>query len=148
MLKPSLLIADEPTTALDVTVQAQIMALLKDLVTEFNTSLLLITHDLGVAAQMGDRVAVMYAGGIVEKGPLHDVFKAPGHPYTRALVSAASNEGLAPITGTVPQLSNLPSGCRFHPRLPRAEALPHPPAPKAGLCTPAGVCLPSCCRTH
>jgi peptide/nickel transport system ATP-binding protein len=119
--RPSLLIADEPTTSLDVTIQAQIMKLLKELVAQFNTSLLLITHDLGVAAQMGDSLAVMYAGGIVEKGRLNDVFRTPRHPYTQALVKVASCEGPAPVNGTVPELSRLPSGCRFHPRCPLAQ---------------------------
>lgn len=121
VVKPSLLIADEPTTSLDVTIQAQIMFLLKGLVAQFKTSLLLITHDLGVAAQMGDRLAVMYAGGIVEKGRLNDVFRAPRHPYTRALVKVASRAGPASVSGTVPELSRLPSGCRFHPRCPLAR---------------------------
>jgi oligopeptide/dipeptide ABC transporter ATP-binding protein len=121
VFRPSLLIADEPTTSLDVTIQAQIMYLLKELVTQFNTSLLLITHDLGVAAQMGDRLAVMYAGGIVEKGHLDDVFKTPRHPYTQALVKVASCDGQVPVNGAVPELSRLPSGCRFHPRCPLAR---------------------------
>lgn len=118
VFKPALLIADEPTTSLDVTIQAQIMKLLKELVAQFNTSLLLITHDLAVAAQLGDGLAVMYAGGIVEKGRLNDVFRTPRHPYTQALVKVASCEGPAPVNGTVPELSRLPSGCRFHPRCP------------------------------
>lgn len=123
VFRPSLLIADELTTSLDVTIQAQIMVLLKELVAQFNTSLIMITHDLGVAAQMGDRLAVMYAGGIVEKGRLNDVFKTPRHPYTQALVKAASCKGLVPVNGTVPELSRLPSGCRFHPRCPLAQDL-------------------------
>lgn len=121
VFRPSLLIADEPTTSLDVTIQAQIMYLLKKLVVQFNTSLLLITHDLGVAAQMGDRIAVMYAGTVVEKGRLGDVFKTLRHPYTRALVKVASCDGQAPVNGAVPELSRLPSGCRFHPRCPWAQ---------------------------
>lgn len=128
--RPSLLIADEPTTSLDVTIQAQIMNLLKKLVAQFNTSLLLITHDLGVAAQMGDSLAVMYAGGIVEKGRLDDVFKTPRHPYTQALVKVASCDEPAPVNGTVPELSRLPSGCRFHPRCPLAQDLCSKSMPK------------------
>jgi oligopeptide/dipeptide ABC transporter ATP-binding protein len=123
VFRPCLLIADEPTTSLDVTIQAQIIHLLKGFVAQFNTSLLLITHDLGVAAQIGDRIAVMYAGGIVEKGRLVDVFKTPRHPYTRALVKVASSEDLAPVNGAVPELSRLPSGCRFHPRCSLARDL-------------------------
>jgi len=113
---PSLLIADEPTTSLDVTIQAQIIELLKNLVSQFNTSLLLITHDLGVAAQMCDSVVVMYAGGIIEKGRMSDVFKNPGHPYTQALLKAASGKEPASVKGSVPELTRLPDGCRFHPR--------------------------------
>jgi oligopeptide/dipeptide ABC transporter ATP-binding protein len=123
VFRPSLLIADEPTTSLDVTIQMQIMNLLKGLVAQFNTSLLIITHDLGVAAQMGDRLAVMYAGKIVEKGRLRDVFRTPRHPYTQSLVKVASCKGLVPVNGTVPELSRLPSGCRFHPRCPLARNL-------------------------
>jgi peptide/nickel transport system ATP-binding protein len=123
VFKPSLLIADEPTTSLDVTIQAQVMHLLRELVAQSNTSLLLITHDLGVAAQMGDRIAVLYAGTIVEKGRLDDVFKTPRHPYTQALVKAASWEGQTPVNGAVPELSRLPSGCCFHPRCPLARDL-------------------------
>jgi len=114
--KPSLLIADEPTTSLDVTVQAQIIELIKDLITKFDTSLLLITHDLGVAAELCMDVAVMYAGEIVEKGPVAEVFQNPRHPYTQALLRAISNDGLRPIKGSVPELTRLPDGCRFHPR--------------------------------
>ncbi|MCK4242334.1 MAG: ABC transporter ATP-binding protein [Dehalococcoidia bacterium] len=118
---PSLLIADEPTTALDVTVQAQILELLKDLISNFNTSLFLITHDLAVAAEMCDNVAVMYAGEIVEQRSMREVFNNPKHPYTIALLSAISDNGLRPIKGSVPSLTNLPTGCRFHPRCSLAE---------------------------
>ncbi|MBT9148990.1 MAG: ABC transporter ATP-binding protein [Dehalococcoidia bacterium] len=120
-LSPSLLIADEPTTSLDVTIQAQIMELLKDLIAKFKTSLFLITHNLGVAAEMCDNVAVMYAGEIVERGRLSEVFEYPRHPYTKALLGAISNDGLRPIKGSVPELTRLPNGCRFHPRCPQAE---------------------------
>jgi oligopeptide/dipeptide ABC transporter ATP-binding protein len=116
--KPSLLIADEPTTSLDVTIQAQIMDLLRDLISRFKISLFLITHDLGLSAEMSKRVAVMYAGEIVEKGNLKDIFAYPRHPYTRALLRAISKEGLRPIAGSVPEFTSLPEGCRFHPRCP------------------------------
>jgi oligopeptide/dipeptide ABC transporter ATP-binding protein len=120
--KPSLLVADEPTTALDVTIQAQILDLLRQMKDTFHLSLLLITHDLGVIAETADRVAVMYAGRIVEEGAVRDIFRAPKHPYTRGLL--ASTPGGAPgarlraIEGTVPTLGALPSGCAFHPRCP------------------------------
>jgi oligopeptide/dipeptide ABC transporter ATP-binding protein len=116
--KPKLLIADEPTTSLDVTVQAQIIELIKDLIAKFDTSLLLITHDLGVAAELCKDVAVMYAGEIVERGCLGEVFQDPKHPYTQALLGAISDDGLRPIKGLVPELTCLPDGCRFHPRCP------------------------------
>jgi len=120
---PALLIADEPTTALDVTIQAQILNLLRDLRVERQTSIILITHDLGVVAQMADRVAVMYAGRIVEEGPVADVFEAPLHPYTAALMrSIPSPEvergALAVIEGTVPNLRAPARACPFAPRCP------------------------------
>lgn len=124
--RPALLIADEPTTALDVTVQAQILDLLRDLQAELNTSILLITHDMGVAAEMADRIAVMYAGRIVEEGQVEQIFAHPHHPYTVGLLKSIPGfEGergteLYTIPGNVPSLSNLPSGCRFHPRCPFA----------------------------
>ena len=118
---PSLLIADEPTTSLDVTIQTQIVELLKDLVAKLKTSLFLITHDLGVAAEMDDRVAVMYAGEIMEKGRVSEVFKYPQHPYTKALLGAISKDGLRPIKGSVPELTRLPKGCKFHPRCSQAR---------------------------
>lgn len=118
---PDLLIADEPTTALDVTIQAQILKLMEELKEKIDTSILLITHDLSVVAQLCDRVAVMYAGGIVEDGNVKDVFKDPKHPYTRGLFDAIPKLGrrerlLRGIEGFVPDLLNPPSGCRFHPR--------------------------------
>jgi len=121
--RPALLIADEPTTSLDVTVQAQILELIKDLISRFDTSLMLITHDLGVASEMCRAAAVMYAGEIVEMGPVSEVFKDPRHPYTRALLSAISDDGLKPIKGSLPELTNLPEGCRFSPRCPLAKDL-------------------------
>ncbi len=118
---PALLIADEPTTALDVTIQAQILSLLRDLRAERETATILITHDLGVVAQMCDRVAVMYAGRLVEEGHVRDVFAAPKHPYTAALLrsipSAGSTRGaLDVIEGAVPNLVAPPPGCPFAPR--------------------------------
>ncbi len=122
---PKLLIADEPTTALDVTIQAQILALLRELQTRLGMALVLITHDLGVVAQTVDRVLVMYGGRIVEQGPVLSIFDAPAHPYTRLLLESIPSleherERLAVIPGAVPPLSDMPSGCRFHPRCPQA----------------------------
>ncbi len=119
--RPALLIADEPTTALDVTIQAQILRLLREMRREMGTSILLITHDLGVVAQMCDRVAVMYAGSIVEQANVVDIFQNPRHPYTQGLWGAIpliddEKPSLAVIPGTVPDLSRLPEGCKFHPR--------------------------------
>jgi peptide/nickel transport system ATP-binding protein len=120
--RPALLIADEPTTALDVTIQAQILDLLRDLKRQFELSLLLITHDLGIVAQTADRVAVMYAGRIVESAPVRELFANPKHPYTRGLL--ASLPGRTPgarlqaIEGTVPRLGRIPKGCAFAPRCP------------------------------
>jgi len=120
--KPSLLVADEPTTALDVTIQAQILDLLRQMKDTFHLSLLLITHDLGVIAETADRVAVMYAGRIVEEGAVRDIFRAPMHPYTRGLIASipggAPGARLRAIEGTVPTLGALPPGCAFHPRCP------------------------------
>jgi len=120
--RPSLMIADEPTTALDVTIQAQILALLAELRERFGLALLFISHDLGVVSQIADRVAVMYAGRIVEHGPAREIFAAPAHPYTGGLLRAAPSLGseprrrLAAIEGPVPSLAELPPGCAFEPR--------------------------------
>ncbi len=123
--KPTLLIADEPTTALDVTIQAQILDLMRELKEKTGTSILLITHDLGVIAEMAQRVCVMYAGNIVEKGNVRQIFKNPLHPYTQGLIAAIPKPGvkvekLEIIKGSVPNLIKPPAGCRFHPRCPYA----------------------------
>jgi oligopeptide/dipeptide ABC transporter ATP-binding protein len=118
---PSMLIADEPTTALDVTIQAQILDLMKDLKERFKTSILMITHDLGIIADLCDRVAVMYSGNIIEYATAVDLFKNPRHPYTIGLIRAIpslekKDQKLDVIRGMVPNLIYPPSGCRFHPR--------------------------------
>jgi oligopeptide/dipeptide ABC transporter ATP-binding protein len=123
--RPEILIADEPTTALDVTIQAQILSLIKGLQRENGTSVLFITHDLGVVAQMADEVAVMYTGRVVEMGTVRDVLKRPRHPYTVGLLESlpkltGARGRLSAIPGTVPSLWNLPAGCPFHPRCPHA----------------------------
>jgi len=120
--KPKLLIADEPTTALDVTIQNQILTLMKELKNKYNTSMLFITHDLGIISKMCDRVCVMYSGFIVENGNIQKLFIKPYHPYTRSLIASVPVVGkkrrrrLEVIEGTVPNLIYPPSGCRFHPR--------------------------------
>ena len=123
---PTLLIADEPTTALDVTIQAQILRLMRQLMKEYSASILFITHDLGVVAEIADRVIVMYAGQIVEQGEVFSLFRQPLHPYTQGLMSSTikinqSDEILGTINGVVPNLSSMPEGCRFHPRCPYAR---------------------------
>ena len=150
--EPDILIADEPTTALDVTTQAQILLLLRRLQEIKRIALMLITHDMGVIAQMADEVAVMYLGRVVEKAPVRDLFKAPRHPYTRALlksvpsIRARPRERLASIGGAVPHPGRRPTGCAFHPRCPEviagrcAETVPPP--------VPGGVDGASCFRTE
>ncbi|MEW2294489.1 ABC transporter ATP-binding protein [Streptomyces sp. NPDC006743] len=125
-LEPDLIIADEPTTALDVTVQAQVMDLLAELRREYDMGLVLITHDLGVVADVADRIAVMYAGRIVETAPVHDLYKAPAHPYTKGLLDSIprldhKGRELYAIKGLPPSLTRIPSGCAFHPRCPMAR---------------------------
>ncbi|MFC8388610.1 MULTISPECIES: ABC transporter ATP-binding protein [unclassified Streptomyces] len=125
-LEPALIIADEPTTALDVTVQAQVMELLSELQREYDMGLILITHDLGVVADVADRIAVMYAGRIVESAPVHDIYKAPAHPYTRGLLDSVprldlKGRELYAIKGLPPNLTHVPPGCAFHPRCPLAR---------------------------
>jgi len=122
--EPDLIVADEPTTALDVSIQAQIIALLKDVATEHGAGVLLITHDLGVIAEIADRVAVMYAGRIVEVAPIADILEAPRHPYTQALMRSIPVVGerrdrLPQIHGAMPRVGARPPGCAFHPRCPK-----------------------------
>jgi oligopeptide/dipeptide ABC transporter ATP-binding protein len=124
--RPQLLIADEPTTALDVTIQAQIIELLRDLKQKLGMAILLITHNLGIVGDIADRVAVMYAGQIVELAPAKELLRRPWHPYTQALMDSVPKLGtethrLRAIPGNVPRLNALPSGCRFHPRCTKAQ---------------------------
>jgi len=125
--EPKLLVADEPTTALDVTIQAQILELLSDLKARLRMSILLITHNLGIVGDIADRVAVMYAGQIVELSPARALLQRPLHPYTQALMNSVPQLGhelerLQAIPGNVPNLGQFPSGCRFHPRCPKAQS--------------------------
>jgi peptide/nickel transport system ATP-binding protein len=137
---PELLIADEPTTALDVTTQARILELLASLQQDYGMAVMLITHDLGVAAQMADRIAVMYLGAVVERGEVAPVLRAPRHPYTRALLRSVprlgsrSRERLRPVRGMVPHAYRRPPGCPFHPRCEefmagRCDVTAPPPVP-------------------
>ena len=124
-VNPSLIIADEPTTALDVSIQAQIIALLKRLCKEHDTSVILITHDMGVIAEISDRVAVMYAGRLVEVGKVRDVVQSPQHPYSRGLMGSIPSlhqktDLLTQIDGAMPRLTEIPPGCAFNPRCPHA----------------------------
>jgi len=125
-LEPALIIADEPTTALDVTVQAQVMDLLAELQREYRMGLILITHDLGVVADVADKIAVMYAGRIVERAPVHELYKSPAHPYTKGLLDSIprldqKGQELYAIKGLPPNLTRIPSGCAFNPRCPKAQ---------------------------
>jgi oligopeptide transport system ATP-binding protein len=133
-LDPEVLIADEPTTALDVTVQAQIMDLLAELQQERRMGLILITHDLGVVADVADRIAVMYAGRIVEEANVHDLYAGPAHPYTLGLLESIprvdeKGQQLRTIKGLPPSLLRIPSGCPFHPRCPMAQPVCHEKVP-------------------
>jgi peptide/nickel transport system ATP-binding protein len=124
--EPQLLVADEPTTALDVTIQAQILDLLSELKQRLGMAILLITHNLGIVGDMADRVAVMYAGQVVEMAPASELLRRPLHPYTRALMNSvpklhSGNERLCAIPGNVPRIGNFPPGCRFYPRCPSAR---------------------------
>jgi oligopeptide/dipeptide ABC transporter ATP-binding protein len=141
--EPDLIVADEPTTALDVTVQAQIIHILGELVRERGVGLLLITHDMGVVAQVCDRVAVLYAGRLAETAPVGPLFATPRHPYTAALIGCIPRDGMAPgsltgIPGMVPSVVNYPAGCRYHPRCPRALDL-------CRTVLPAAVQMPGGC---
>jgi oligopeptide/dipeptide ABC transporter ATP-binding protein len=152
-LRPRLLIADEPTTALDVTVQAQVLELLADLCREMGTAVLLITHDMGVVAEVADRVAVMYAGRIVETAPVEDIFTAPGHPYTEALLRSAPRidrpvAELHPIVGSPPSLLALPEGCAFRPRCGYAVDVCAEDRPDLMPVGDAGVRMSACHRRN
>ncbi|MGG3470556.1 ABC transporter ATP-binding protein [Neobacillus pocheonensis] len=120
--EPKLLIADEPTTALDVTIQSQILNLLMELKEKLDMAIILITHDIGVAAQMADKIVVMYAGKVMEEGTVYEIFDKPSHPYTIGLLSSIPSiegdrrERLKSISGSIPSLTEMPEGCRFHPR--------------------------------
>ncbi|MFI6641497.1 ABC transporter ATP-binding protein [Streptomyces sp. NPDC050504] len=134
-LEPDLIIADEPTTALDVTVQAQVMDLLAELQREYNMGLILITHDLGVVADVADKIAVMYAGRIVETAPVDELYKRPAHPYTRGLLDSIprldqKGQELYAIKGLPPNLLKIPTGCAFNPRCPKATDLCRTEIPK------------------
>jgi oligopeptide transport system ATP-binding protein len=141
-LDPEVLIADEPTTALDVTVQAQIMGLLADLQRQRNMGLILITHDMGVVADVADRISVMYAGRVVEEAPVYDIYERPGHPYTRALLESIprldlKGQPLTAIRGLPPALTDIPAGCAFNPRCGYAkEPCRQDPAPPAYAIAP------------
>lgn len=138
---PKLLLADEPTTALDVTIQAQVLDMMKTLKDEFGTSMILITHDLGVVAETCDKVAVMYAGEIVEYGSLEHIFDETAHPYTKGLFHSLPSldrkeRRLKPIAGLMPDPARLPEGCKFHPRCPFAEERCRTVNPKAAEISP------------
>jgi len=142
---PRLLIADEPTTALDVTIQAQVLDMMTELKQKLGSSMLLITHDLGVVAETCDKVAIMYAGEIVEYGTLEDIFEHTAHPYTVGLFNSLPSldedvERLKPIRGLMPDPSNLPSGCKFHPRCPYADALCAEKEPELRVFAPGHIC--------
>ena len=142
--EPRLLIADEPTTSLDVTIQAQYLALLRDLQRAHGLALIFITHNLGIVAKMCDAVAVMYAGRLVESGSVRQIFNAPAHPYTKALIESIPRLGdatarLTAIDGQPPDPSALPSGCAFHPRCPKAMERCRAEAPPAVTVAPGQI---------
>ena len=141
--EPELLIADEPTTALDVTIQAQVLELMKDLQREMGMAVMLITHDMGVVAEMADTVMVVYAGQVVEKGPVEEIFRHPSHPYTKGLLASiprlnADEDRLHAIQGAVPALWDMPEGCRFAARCPHARS----------RCCSEAPCLRACGADH
>ena len=146
--EPQLIVADEPTTALDVSIQAQIISLLKTICKDRGAAVMLITHDMGVIAETCDRVAVMYAGRIVEIGPVHDVINRPSHPYTTGLMASipdmtSDRERLNQIDGAMPRLNAIPAGCAFNPRCPRVmdRCLKERPELRAGTATQAACWL-------
>lgn len=148
--KPAIIIADEPTTALDVTIQAQILDLLKSLQDEIQSGIILITHDLGVVAEIADRVAVMYAGQVIEEASVVELFRNPKHPYTRSLLKSipqtnSENEELEVIQGMVPSLMNLPrEGCRFSPRIPWIPESAHEASPQLHEISPGHLVRCTC----
>ena len=135
LCRPEILIADEPTTALDVTIQAQVLDLIRSLIKQYDMSMLLITHDLGVVGEVCDRVAIMYAGEIVEEGSVLDVYTAPKHPYTQGLfdslpdINSDENKKLIPIPGVAPNATDIPSGCAFNPRCRYKQPICEQPPP-------------------
>lgn len=133
--EPELILADEPTTALDVTIQAQVLELIQNLKEKLSTSMLLITHDLGVVAEVCDEVAIMYAGEIIENGTVEQIFTKPSHPYTQGLFNSipkidSDSDRLVPIKGLMPDPMNLPNGCSFHPRCPNCQSVCETETPK------------------
>ena len=141
---PHLLLADEPTTALDVTIQAQVLEMMNELKAKFGTSVILITHDLGVVAETCDKVAIMYAGEIVEYGTLQHIFNEVAHPYTKGLFGSLPSldkevKRLNPIEGLMPDPTALPSGCKFHPRCPMATARCERECPKPTEIAPGHI---------
>jgi len=151
--KPRIMIADEPTTALDVTIQAQILDLLIELQQETNAGILLITHDLGVVAEVASRVAVMYAGQVVEVAPVEELFNNPKHPYTRSLLNSIpqtdrDHDRLQVIQGMVPTLTKMPrAGCRFAPRIPWMGEQSHEEEPKMHEVAPGHFVRCTCWKT-
>ena len=142
---PQLLIADEPTTALDVTIQAQVLDMMNELKVKMNSAMLLITHDLGVVAEICDKVAIMYAGEIVEYGTLEEIFEHTAHPYTKGLFDSLPSldsqvERLKPISGLMPDPANLPDGCKFHPRCPYATERCAAEVPSVMELAPGHIC--------
>ena len=142
---PKLLIADEPTTALDVTIQAQVLDMMNELKVKMNSAMLLITHDLGVVAEICDKVAIMYAGEIVEYGTLEEIFEHTAHPYTMGLFNSLPSldtqvDRLKPISGLMPDPANLPDGCKFHPRCPYATERCATEVPSVMELTPGHIC--------
>ena len=150
---PKLLIADEPTTALDVTIQAQVLDMMTELKTKMDSSMLLITHDLGVVAETCDKVAIMYAGEIVEYGSLEDIFEHTAHPYTEGLFGSLPSlendvHRLKPIQGLMPDPANLPDGCKFHPRCPYAVDQCRSGAPALREVSPGHLCRCHRCQAE